>query len=111
MVNEPSVDETVEVIKGIKSYYEKFHCINITDEVAKAAVSLSERYITDRFLPDKAIDLIDEAASRAALSSSELNEMRRNAKELMAQPEIDGGLIGGASLKAADYAQVVNYNK
>lgn len=81
MVNEPSIEETVEVIKGIKSYYEKFHGISITPEVARSAVILSERYITDRFLPDKAIDLIDEAASRAALSSPELNEKKRNIKQ------------------------------
>ena len=82
MVNEPSIDETVEVIAGIKKYYEDFHGVKISDEVAKAAVSLSERYITDRFLPDKAIDIIDEAASRVSLSSSELNEKRRNEKKL-----------------------------
>ena len=80
MVNEPSVDETVEVIKGIKSYYESFHGISISNEVARAAVNLSERYITDRFLPDKAIDLIDEAASRVALSSPEVNEHKKNGK-------------------------------
>ena len=83
-VTEPSVDETVEIIKGIKSYYEKFHGVKIPDEVARFAVTMSERYITDRFLPDKAIDLIDEAASRAALTSPELNEYKRNEKELTA---------------------------
>ncbi len=82
MVNEPSIDETVEVIKGIKGYYEAYHGIKITDEVARAAVVLSERYITDRFLPDKAIDLIDEAASRASLTSPEINENNRNIKAL-----------------------------
>ena len=82
MVNEPSIDETVEVIKGIKGYYERYHGIGITNEVARAAVILSERYITDRFLPDKAIDLIDEAASRAALSSPEINENNRNIKSI-----------------------------
>ncbi|MBE6536761.1 MAG: ATP-dependent Clp protease ATP-binding subunit [Ruminococcaceae bacterium] len=82
MVNEPSIDETVEVIKGIKGYYERYHGIAITNEVARAAVTLSERYITDRFLPDKAIDLIDEAASRAALSSPEINENNRNIKAI-----------------------------
>ncbi|MBO7303668.1 MAG: ATP-dependent Clp protease ATP-binding subunit [Clostridia bacterium] len=81
-VNEPSVDETVEVIRGIKKYYEDFHGVKISDAVAKSAVTLSERYITDRFLPDKAIDIIDEAASRVALSSAELNEKRKNDKKL-----------------------------
>ncbi len=83
MVNEPSVDETVQVIKGIKKYYESFHSACISDEVARAAVLLSERYITDRFLPDKAIDLIDEAAARVALSSPALNEKLRNEKKLV----------------------------
>ena len=80
MVVEPSVEETVDVIKGIKRYYEDFHGVKITTEAARYAVILSERYITDRFLPDKAIDLIDEAASRMALSSPELNERKRNIK-------------------------------
>ena len=81
-VEEPSVDETVEIIKGIKKYYEAFHGLNITDDVARAAAILSEKYITDRFLPDKAIDLIDEASAKVALSSIELGEYRRNAKRL-----------------------------
>ena len=81
-VEEPSVDETVDIIKGIKKYYEGFHGINISDEVARAAAILSEKYITDRFLPDKAIDLIDEAAARVALSSPELNEFKQSGKRL-----------------------------
>ncbi len=83
MVNEPSVDETVDIIKGIKKYYEDFHGVKITSEVARAAVIMSERYITDRFLPDKAIDIIDEAASHVALNSSELNEYKRIGKKLL----------------------------
>lgn len=62
-VEEPTVDETIEIIKGIRKYYEKFHKIEISDEVIEEAVKLSDRYITDRFLPDKAIDVIDEASS------------------------------------------------
>ncbi len=81
-VDEPSVDETVDIIKGIKKYYEGFHGLNISDEVARAAAILSEKYITDRFLPDKAIDLIDEASAKVALSSSELNEHRQAGKRL-----------------------------
>ena len=76
-VEEPSVDETVDIIKGIKKYYESFHGIHISDEVARAAAILSEKYITDRFLPDKAIDLIDEAAAKVALSSPEINEHKQ----------------------------------
>ncbi|MBQ8583204.1 MAG: AAA family ATPase [Clostridia bacterium] len=85
-VDEPSVEDTVNIIKGIKKYYEGFHGIAISDEVARLAATLSERYITDRFLPDKAIDLIDEAAAKCALSSPELNEQKRNEKRLL---EID----------------------
>ena len=81
-IDEPSVAETVEIIKGIKKYYESFHGVYISDEVAKFAATLSERYITERFLPDKAIDLIDEAAAKLALSSPEVNEQIRNKKRL-----------------------------
>ena len=82
-IEEPSVDDTVEIIKGIKKYYENYHKIYVSDEVATAAAILSERYITDRFLPDKAIDLIDEACAKAALNSSELNEKLRLEKRLV----------------------------
>ena len=82
IVEEPSVEDTVEIIRGIKGYYETFHGVKISDEVARLAVIMSERYITDRFLPDKAIDLIDEAAARASLTSPELNELRRAEKTL-----------------------------
>lgn len=74
IVNEPSVSETVEILRGIKEYYEKYHGVKISDNVAAAAASLSERYITDRFLPDKAIDLIDEAASHVSVNSPFINE-------------------------------------
>ena len=73
-VNEPSVAEAVEMLRGISHYYEEFHNIRIPEYILRSAVVLSERYITDRYLPDKAIDLLDEAASKLSLSSSELNE-------------------------------------
>ncbi len=69
MVEAPSVDETVEILKGLRDKYESHHGVTIPDEAIMSAVSLSDRYITDRFLPDKAIDLIDEAASRVRLDS------------------------------------------
>ena len=81
-IEEPSVAETVEIIKGIKKYYEDFHGVAVSDDVARLAGLLSERYITDRFLPDKAIDIIDEACSKVSLSSEELNEKRRIDKKL-----------------------------
>ena len=82
-VDEPSVDETVEIIRGIKKYYESFHGVIVPDDMSRLAARLSERYITDRFLPDKAIDLIDEAAAKVALTSPELNEKRRTEKRLL----------------------------
>ena len=81
-IEEPSVEDTVEIIKGIKGYYENFHGVAVSDNVARFAATLSERYITDRFLPDKAIDLIDEACAKAALSCSELDEKKRNDKRI-----------------------------
>lgn len=74
MVNEPSVEETVGILKGIKKYYEDYHGVKISDEVISRAASLSERYITDRYLPDKAIDLMDEAASHISVHTPEINE-------------------------------------
>ena len=70
-VNEPTHEETVEILKGIRDKYEAHHNVKITDEAINAAVELSSRYINDRFLPDKAIDLIDESASKIRLSSLE----------------------------------------
>ncbi len=71
-VEEPSVDDTVTVLKGIKEYYEKHHRVHISDELIRLAVTLSERYINDRFLPDKAIDLLDEACACSALKNKDL---------------------------------------
>lgn len=66
-VEQPSVSETIEILKGIKSKYEEYHAVTISDESIKVAAEMSDRYINDRFLPDKAIDLIDEASSRVSL--------------------------------------------
>ena len=82
MVNEPSVADSIEMLRGIKHYYETYHDIIIPEGILSLAVNLSERYITDRYLPDKAIDLLDEAASYRALSSSELNEKMSLGDEL-----------------------------
>ena len=80
-VDEPNIDETYEVLKGIKPYYEAFHRVKITDSIAKSSTVLSERYITDRFLPDKAIDLLDEACSCATLRNEHLAEYDKLNKE------------------------------
>jgi len=68
-IEEPSKKDTVEILKGIRDKYEAHHNVKISDQAIEAAVDLSVRYINDRFLPDKAIDLIDEASSRARLKS------------------------------------------
>ncbi len=85
-VNEPTVEETIEILKGLRDRYEQFHQVRITDEALEAAARLSHRYITDRFLPDKAIDLIDEAASRVRLQISlppqELREAKRELEQI-----------------------------
>lgn len=79
---EPSISETAEILKGVRSYYETFHGVSVPDEMCALAAELSERYITDRFLPDKAIDLIDEACSRLNLDSPEIAEVPRLQKRL-----------------------------
>ena len=73
-VGEPSIDEAVEVILGIKKYYENYHRVTVSEEIARRIVVLSERYISDRYLPDKAIDLLDEACACAALRNKRLEE-------------------------------------
>ncbi|MBR5534167.1 MAG: ATP-dependent Clp protease ATP-binding subunit [Ruminiclostridium sp.] len=82
IVNEPSIEDAVEIIKGIAPYYEAYHQVKITPDIARLAVIMSERYITDRFLPDKAIDLIDEACSDANLKNKALARSAEIQKEL-----------------------------
>ena len=82
IVGEPSIEDTVGMLGAIRSYYENYHHITIPDAVLEAAARLSERYITDRFLPDKAIDLIDEAAAHVALSSTALSERAETEKAI-----------------------------
>ncbi|HBD64994.1 MAG TPA: chaperone ClpB, partial [Clostridiales bacterium] len=84
IVDEPSIEDSIEIVKGIKDYYEIYHNVKISDDVIKQAVLMSERYITDRFLPDKAIDVIDEAGSRANLKNSGLVELEALKSELQA---------------------------
>ena len=80
-VDEPTPEETLQILQGIKKKYEEFHHVNISDEAIEAAVELSVRYISDRFLPDKAVDLIDEAASDASLYASPRNPELINLKK------------------------------
>ena len=100
-INEPSISDSIEILKGIKHYYEDYHGISISDEMCAEAVKLSERYITYRFLPDKAIDLIDEASSdvnlkdkniiRLAEARKDLDDLRFEREALMSADAPDGG--------------------
>ena len=80
-VNEPTIEEAVDIIRGIAHYYEEFHGVVVSTEIARQAVVLSERYITDRFLPDKAIDLLDEACSDVNLKNKNISKLMRLKKE------------------------------
>ncbi len=80
-VNEPTIEEAVDIIRGIAHYYEEFHGVVVSPEIARQAVVLSERYITDRFLPDKAIDLLDEACSDVNLKNKNISKLMRLKKE------------------------------
>ena len=86
-VGEPTINDTIAIIEGLRPKYEQHHQVKITDEAIKAAVLLSSRYITDRFLPDKAIDLVDEAASKVRMSLSavpiELQQMEKSLEDLL----------------------------
>ena len=90
-VEEPSEEEAYEILKGLRPYYERHHKVEISDEALEAAVKMSVRYINDRFLPDKAIDLIDEAASKVQLSgyqaSSEIEALSREIQEILQEKE------------------------
>ena len=90
-VAEPSIDESVQIIKGIAHYYEDYHGVTISDEMCRLAVTMSERYITDRYLPDKAIDLIDEACSDVNLKNLDLARiemLRKNMADLDKEREL-----------------------
>ena len=83
-IDEPNIEDTVSVLLGIKKYYEDFHKVHISDYLTRVCAVLSERYITDRFLPDKAIDLLDESCARASIRNPEIAEYGRVMKEISA---------------------------
>ncbi len=109
-VNEPSIDETVEMLRGIKHYYEAFHAVMIPEALLRRTVVLSERYITDRYLPDKAIDLLDEAASYLSLSSAPINESYAIRDQLLLlkqkREELEGEIAGNESVEQARYEEI-----
>ena len=105
-VEEPSAEETVEILRGLRPYYEKHHGVEITDEALDAAVKMSQRYINDRFLPDKAIDIIDEAASRIQLSGYQsAPEMEAYELELSALRDEKEEAVKSADLSRAKAVQ------
>ena len=91
MVGEPTIEETIEILKGLRDRYEAHHKVQITDEALSAAAKLSDRYITDRFLPDKAVDLIDEASSRVRLQATlpppELRDLDAQLRRVITEKE------------------------
>lgn len=104
LVEEPTVEETIEILKGIKGYYEEYHKVQISDEVIETATRLSERYITDRFLPDKAIDVIDEAGSRVNLKNQGFIELEALREELKKIQELkESAAFSDNYEKAAEY--------
>ncbi len=102
VVDEPNIEDSIDVLLGVKQYYENFHKVSIDDKIIRDCVVLSERYITDRFLPDKAIDLLDEACSCASLKNKELAEyeklsaqlynLEQEEKSIQENPDKDGGI-------------------
>ncbi len=104
-VDEPTLAETIEILHGIRPLYEKHHRVKITDEALKAAAELSVRYVSDRSLPDKAIDLIDEASARVRMklttTPDELRQMQREIRELQTQKE--------EAIAAQDYETAANF--
>ena len=103
-VNEPSVEESVAILRGIAHYYEQFHGVEISPEIARETVILSERYITDRFLPDKAIDLLDEACSDVNLHSKTINELAAREKD-KADIQLELGMLEERT-DAPDYERI-----
>jgi ATP-dependent Clp protease ATP-binding subunit ClpC len=88
MVDEPTIEETIEILRGVRSRYEAHHNLEITDEALVAAANLAARYVTDRFMPDKAIDLIDEAGARVRLYKVPFSAFEENAEEEEETPSV-----------------------
>lgn len=102
--NEPSIEDTIELLKGIKEYYEEYHKLYVSDDILKSCAVLSERYITDRYLPDKAIDLLDEAAACASINSKEITEYEQLKKKNKALETEENNL--SAETENKDYQRI-----
>ena len=107
-VEEPSVADTIAVMQGIRQYYENYHHVQVPADVLAATVSLSERYITDRFLPDKAIDLLDEACACCSLRHPEITEWLENTKKLEALKAQEAELENTPADQPLDYEKMAN---
>ena len=111
-VNEPSLEECEEMLKGVKHYYEEFHGVKISDDLIHRAVIMSERYITDRFLPDKAIDLIDEAAAHISLSAACINRRNDVSDRLLLlekeYAELEGRVSSAEQASEEDYKRLAD---
>ncbi len=104
-VEEPSIEETVEMLKGVKSYYEDYHKVRVNDSLLEKAVTLSERYINDRFLPDKAIDLLDEACTSANLRNVNISKYEIAQNDLAELKNIESELMEGDENGEVDYEE------
>ena len=112
-VNEPSIEESIKMLEGIKHYYEDFHRIKVPSSVLDKAVKMSERYITDRYLPDKAIDLLDEAAANLSLNTAEINESYEIRDKLLsvkeAREKCEAENAEGAEAETKKYELIAKY--
>ena len=106
VIEEPSIADAIEVIKGIKGYYETYHSVTVDDEIVNLSVKLSERYINDRFLPDKAIDLLDEACATASLRNKSIDDLIFANKELADLKVREDELTADA--ETVDYEKIAN---
>ena len=118
MIEEPTPEQTIKILKGLREKYEQHHGVKISNEALESAVSLSVRYINDRFLPDKAIDLIDEASSRLKMrcfcKSPELKNSENRIKELLKEKEkaiLDENFELASKIRDYEVMEKVNYNK
>ena len=109
IVEEPTIDQTIEIMKGIKSYYEEYHHVKVSDNLIRQIVIMSEKYIHDRFLPDKAIDILDEACSKVNLTNKVLVQLQIMKNELdKIKDEREKAEIIDEENKELDYEKIAN---
>ena len=109
IVEEPTIAQTIEIIKGIKGYYEEYHHVKVSDNLIRQIVVMSEKYVHDRFLPDKAIDILDEAASKVNLTNKVLVELQilKNELEVIKEEKEEAEIIDEEN-KELDYEKIAN---